>query len=297
MCSLTLSLDEVRVAVPRPNPMITCNTMYQGKSLPFWGFNKVSSTADTGKVEAQALLTSEGVDNVGSGVEIDGDDGEGMEGLLAGGDYLDLGAQFEFTVGSVLDYNRRFFECYKSGAAFIAGYKVYRIQVTPCINDLTWLYRGFSGSLSYRIFFFGKVSLDWVKVCYVPSYLQDVDYSYGIVPPGTKVVGNYSLYTNGAMPSMAKEVLYPLSTTQQWIDVSVPYQQHTLFTPVSFSNGGLQYFSQIGQIMIVVPASKTDTVSIAYYVKYGDDATCGIFRTPLGYSSTNAADASYGNYV
>nr|QPF30631.1 polyprotein [Husavirus sp.] len=294
---LALSLDEVRVAVPRPNPMITCNTMSKGKSLPFWGFAKTSSAAETATPEAQTLSTSEGVDNVGSGVEIDGDDGEGMEGLLAGGDYLDLGAQFEFTVESVLDYNRPLYQCYKSGAAFIAGYKVYRIQVTPCINDLTWLYRGFSGSLSYHIFFFVKPRIHHVKICYVPSYLQDVDYSYGVVPPGTKVVADYSLCCKGAMASMAKEVLYPLSTTQQWIDVSVPYQQHTLFTPVSFSNGGLQYFSQIGQIMIVIPASKQDTVSIAYYVKYGDDATCGIFRTPLGYSSSNAADASYGNYV
>nr|AWU65954.1 MAG: polyprotein [Husavirus sp.] len=289
---LTLSLDEVRVAVPRPNPSVTCSLKIDGSSLPFWGFSNPKSN-----VEAQALLTSEGSVDVGTGVDVNGDDGEGMEGTLAGGDYLDLGAQFEFTVGSVLDYNRRFLECFKKDSVQIAGYRAFKIQVTPSVSDLSWLYRGFSGSLCYRIFFFGTVSLDWVKVCYVPSFCQSVDYSYGMVPPGTKVVGNYQLYTNGPMPSVAKEMLYPLSTTQQWIDVSVPYQQQTMFLPLVYDNGGLTKFSQLGQLVIIVPASKTDNVTLQYYVKYGDDATCGVFRTPLGYPATGASDASYGTYV
>nr|UIW13719.1 MAG: polyprotein [stool-associated RNA virus] len=285
---LTLSLDEVRVAVPRPNPSYTC-VLRNGKStIPYWGFSKV---------EAQGLLTSEGQTDVGSGVEINGDDGEGMEGLLAGGDYLDLGAQFEFTVGSLLDYSRRFVECHKFDAVQIAGYRVLSIPVSSAVNDLCWLFRGFAGSLSFRIFFYGAVSADWVKVSYVPTLAIPVDYQYGILPPGTQVESGLSMYTNGCMPSIAKEMLYPLTATQQWIDVSVPYQQQTMFMPLQYNTGGSENFSRLGMLYLVIPASKSDNVNIKYYVKYGDDATCGIFRTPVAYSNTGVESASYGKYT
>ncbi|APG77948.1 hypothetical protein [Jingmen picorna-like virus] len=296
---VSVTFDDVRVAIPKPYPLI--NAVNSGR-VPTISFTGAIAEMDvTGS--STILPPDEEVDEP----FVDADDvSETEPGAGPEHSNLDIGAQFEFLTGNVLDLLRRYvsispallYMYAPTGSA--AGINTWHaadsklspiveIVVTPAMSAMTAFYRGFCGGIDYRIYCPGGIK----EIFFTPSFggrqsLALANYSSSVtntVKTGSSITSTISLPTNvfntTLTTSVPVEVSYPLHENLSWIDVTVPYEQHVGYmTPET--SGDPDGIIILGVLSFKVPDGAAD---LKVYQKFSDDASLGIYVPPQSYQA------------
>lgn len=278
-CVLTARLVDARVAVPKVTPTVVCPYGYASGNLPVLSF--VAEGDVLGESEEVAAPDTE-VDEFFPDADVVE---EGKGGFTDAHNDLDIGAQFEFIPGNVLDIARRFIQIYPQNDAKRVSYTsskegVYNFVIRPVISPITSMFRGFSGGVCVRIY----ANSNPTKLIWTPVYGGTSDtWVPGSTTPDASVSGAGVTGTLTYAPIAGSfgfppfEIILPSGGNQGYTDVILPYQQHVFFlTPNTSPNFVLG-------TLTVLSASSGDQMRV--YQKVADDGSFGIFCPPQGYSA------------
>ncbi|QCX08934.1 polyprotein [Posavirus 12] len=239
-------------------------------------------------------------------VSVNGDDEESVEGVIAGEEVLQVGAQFEFNPGSVLDYFRRFTQDPLSPIQVIAndnGDTTYNIPVYFRGCDLQFLYRAWCGGIAYRIFFEVPSNAFPVFRCtFTPGLGEMSDGTLSVVPNGV-TVSSTKKYGNGCEIPLPVEVGASMTAANLlFLDVVCPYQQIYMYLPTwkaKYTTQTAATFERVCMGTLTIACStfgKPNARLVKVYSKAADDFSVGLFVPPVGYASAVPPSAMLGYY-
>ncbi|APQ44558.1 polyprotein, partial [Posavirus sp.] len=242
---------------------------------------------------------------------------EGHDGFVAQGpfpevreeptkpDRLSLGSKFEYRVANVLDLARRMIPIDMQNVLDTAAYTTVSSQVAGVPPNACTIrvfpahivgifYAAWCGTLRYRIFMPGAEEL-FHQITYIPlplwsamsrPYTQGDLAALAFTPSTTvtstttdiataKITGAYGAITG------PNEMLAPVSTKKDWIDVSVPFRStysYLLLPAINTSGGLYEMFTETYPGSLVFAFTEKN---FRMFQAVGDDFDFGIFRPPL----------------
>lgn len=284
--------ENVKVAVPRPCPFITSDTdaintlQVAGahSALVGQGPEDQEAAPDVASTEDNNEVADPGV--AGSTTESETIVRPNQSCLL------EIGKKFEFCVTSILEVVRRgvlahagltygqvFRNDFNTNGTFV------QIPVAP-IDRFRSLYAGWAGSLKYRIFHQSRTSgsVTWYPFPYdegealLTAHLTGPDRTLQTTYGET----THNVHSTSGLSGFpaAREVMYPASSVNKYIDVNVPFQTHFTFMQRGFG-GASGYTKQfMGALVYTNPDSTDSNSDDRIFVSAGDDFTYLIFRPP-----------------
>nr|APG77920.1 hypothetical protein [Hubei picorna-like virus 12] len=220
-------------------------------------------------------------------------------------DRLSLGEKFEYRVANVLDLARRMIPIDMQNVLDTAAYTTISSQVAGVPPNACTIrvfpahivgifYAAWSGTLRYRIFMPRAEDL-FHQITYIPlplwsawsrPYTQGDLAALAFTPSTTvtssttdiataKITGAYGAITG------PNEMLAPVSTKKDWIDVSVPFRStysYLLLPAINTSGGLYEMFTETYPGSLVFAFTEKN---FRMFQAVGDDFDFGIFRPPL----------------
>ncbi|DAZ87510.1 TPA_asm: polyprotein [Apostichopus japonicus associated picornavirus 5] len=306
--------ENVKVAVPRPCPFITAdasalNTLQvAGTVLQGQGPEDQEAAPDVAPTEGNNEVADPGVAGATTESETVVRPNKSCT--------LEVGSKFEFCVTSILEVIRRGVLAHPRltyGKVFRHDFSTdghyVQIPVAP-IDRFKALFAGWAGSLKYRIFHQTTTSgtVTWYPFPFdvgenlLTAHLTGPDRSLEHTD-GTNTYNVHSTDGQSGFPA-AREVMYPASSLNKYIDVNVPFQTHFTFMQRKFG-GASGYTKQfLGALTYTHPDSSDTSANDRIFVSAGDDFTYLIFRPPrsinidfLQGTPGNLSGSNVGGYV
>jgi hypothetical protein len=206
---------------------------------------------------------------------------------------LELGRKFEYCITNVVEVLRRHTRIPdppEKAIKTLAGtqYIGYRLTVRPRSPFMS-MYAGWAGHMKYRIFL-PNVGRGPVLIQHSSSQNEEVDltkdaFFYSITPDFkeqmTRGTDSFEVKLRpGAIVHAPTEVFFPITTQNDFIDVSAPFNTHFNFLPTNVDFPSIVPRSSGSLVMAIPREAGTYSQDTFFFEAVGDDFRPLIFRPP-----------------